>query len=124
MGTRLKGNGATAMMVVYIHHQYPSSPGFGSCPSLHSCSSNDPVSCLARSSAFPWLDLELDTKLTRVRGMRQEHPSKIFEYEIVQETWPFSHSSRMYRRNILSRDRWMHPSYAIRLCEKPSIIKE
>ena len=43
------------------------------------------VSCLARSSASLWLDLELDANLTCVSGMRQDYPSKIFEYEIIHE---------------------------------------
>ena len=106
----LKDKGATAMTVVYIHHQYPSgrSSDFASCLSSRFRSSKAPVSCLARSSASPSLDLELDANLTCVSGMRQDYPSEIFEYEIVQERWPFSHSSRMYRRNLLFRDRWMH----------------
>ena len=84
----LKEKGAAAMTMVYRHHQYPSSRSsdFASCPFLHSCPSNCLVSCLARSSASPSLDLELDTNLTCVSGMRQDYPSKIFEYEIVQET--------------------------------------
>ena len=82
-----KDRGATAMTVVYIRHQYPSgwSSDLASCLSLHFRCSKTPVSCLARSSASPSLDLELDTNLTCVSGMRQDYPSKIFEYEIVQE---------------------------------------
>ena len=106
----LRVNGATAISMVYIHHQYPSSrlSDLATCLSLHFRTSNTPVSCLARSSASLSLDLELDTNLTCVSGMRQDYPSKIFEYVVVQEVWPFSHSSRMIRRNLLFRDRWMH----------------
>ena len=106
----LKVDGATAISMVYIHHQYPLSRSSDSATrlSLHFRTSNPPVSCLARSSASLSLDLELDTNLTCVSGMRQDYPSKIFEYEVVQEIWPFSHSSRMYRRNLFFRDRWIH----------------
>ena len=41
------------------------------------------VSHLARSSAFPSLDLELDATLTFVSRMRRDYSSMIFEYEIV-----------------------------------------
>lgn len=41
------------------------------------------VSRLARSFAFPSLDLELDATLTLVGHMRRDYSSTIFEYEIV-----------------------------------------
>lgn len=106
------------MIVVYIHHRYPST-GLLTTHYALPCISIPPipqVSCLARSSASPWLDLELDANLTCVSGMRQDYPSKIIEYEIIHENLavrsPFGHLSRMYRRNLLVRDRQMYLMYA------------
>ena len=58
------------------------------------------VSRLARSSAFPSLDLELDATLTFVGRMRRDYSSTIFEYEIVHRLTVRDPPSRTYRRNL------------------------
>lgn len=90
LGPESRHNGATAMSVMYIWstslntHLSISPLTFHP---VHFCISILPtfeVSHLARSFASPSLDLELDANLTCVSRMRQNHPSTIFEYEIVR----------------------------------------